>query len=349
MAIAVDDTVARVTATAAFAGTALTATTASFTPPSGSLLVAFLSANESATNNAINGAMATTGLTWTKRAERGCATNGSATNSEGYVSCWTAPVVTGAAMTVAGTIDWPDNFVAYSVSLKVYIVTGQHASPIGQTGAAGPTTSDASGVLNPTLFTSSAGGRAFYGMTERNGGSGSAGLSTSTDTEDAQYNASDFVGRLSAYKAADHAAGAVVGSFDAAAQTVFNWAAVEIIAAAAGGSSTTATPGKADLTLAGKTPTATAFNSVRIREVLVNGSGQVVGSATDITLLVWYSGRFGGAPDVSLNNLTTDSLGTTSWSIATGNLTYLQAIAYVAQNSVSLSHYAAAHMVPSYE
>lgn len=121
------------------------------------------------------------------------------------------------------------------------------------------------------------------------------------------------------------------------------------VKSASGGASTTVTPAQAALTLNGRTPTTSAFQNVRIREVLVNGSGQTVGNATDITLLVWYSGRFGGAPDVSLNGFTTDSQGTTSWSIATGTLAFNDPIAWVAQNSVSLSHYAAARMIPSYE
>mgnify|MGYP001591711135 CR=1 FL=1 len=109
------------------------------------------------------------------------------------------------------------------------------------------------------------------------------------------------------------------------------------------------TPAQAALTLNGRGVTTSAFQNVRIRELLVNGSGQAIASATDITLLVWYAGRCGGAPDVSLNSMTTDADGTTSWSIATGTLAFNQAIFYVAQNSVSLSHYAAARMTPSYE
>jgi hypothetical protein len=115
------------------------------------------------------------------------------------------------------------------------------------------------------------------------------------------------------------------------------------------GTGTTINPGKATLTLSGLAPTTSAFNSVRIREVLVNASGQAVGNASSITLLVWYSGIFRGAPDVSLNGMTTDANGTTSWSIATGTLAYLDPVAYIAQNSISYSHYAAGRMVPSYE
>jgi hypothetical protein len=112
---------------------------------------------------------------------------------------------------------------------------------------------------------------------------------------------------------------------------------------------TTLAPAPATLTLNGRAPTTSAFQNVRIREVLVNGSGQAVASATDIGLRVWYSGICAGAPDVSLNGMTTDANGTTSWSIATGALAFNQAIFYVAQNSVSYSHYACGRLVPSYE
>lgn len=121
------------------------------------------------------------------------------------------------------------------------------------------------------------------------------------------------------------------------------------VKAASGGSSTTVAPAQATLTLNGKTPSTSAFQNVRIRQVLVNEGGQAVANAANITLLVWYSGRFGGAPDVSLNGMTSDANGTISWSIPTGTLGYQQPIAYVAQDSVSFSNYTCARLTPSYE
>jgi hypothetical protein len=114
-------------------------------------------------------------------------------------------------------------------------------------------------------------------------------------------------------------------------------------------SSATVNPAQAALSLSGLLPTTSAFQSVRIREILVNGSGQAVGNATDIGLRVWYSGVCRGAPDVSLNGMTSDANGTTSWSIATGTLAYNDPIFFVAQNSVSFSHYCCGRLVPSYE
>lgn len=128
-----------------------------------------------------------------------------------------------------------------------------------------------------------------------------------------------------------------------------NSAALLALTPAAGGSSTTATPGVGAVTLQGKTPTTSAFQNVRIRQVLVNESGQAVANAANITLLVWYSGVCRGAPDVSLNGMTSDANGTTSWSIATGTLSFQQPIFYVAQDSISFSNYTCARLIPNYE
>jgi hypothetical protein len=119
---------------------------------------------------------------------------------------------------------------------------------------------------------------------------------------------------------------------------------------AGGSSSTTVTPGVGAATLNGRNPTTSAFSNVRIREVLVNASGQPVGSVSNISLLVWYAGRAVGAPDVSLNSMTTDADGTTSWSIASGTLAFNQAVFYVAMSSdTSVSAQTCARVVPSYE
>lgn len=115
------------------------------------------------------------------------------------------------------------------------------------------------------------------------------------------------------------------------------------------GAGTTVTPAPASLTLNGRTPATSAFQNVRIRDVLVNESGQAVANAANITLLVWYGGVARGAPDVSLNGQTTDANGSASWSIPTGSLAFNQHIFYVAQDSVSFSNYTCARMTPSYE
>lgn len=111
----------------------------------------------------------------------------------------------------------------------------------------------------------------------------------------------------------------------------------------------TKTPAQAVLDLSGRAPSTSAFTNVRIRDVLINESGQPVASASSIRLMVWYNGECIGAPDVSVNGMTTDANGTASWSISTGSLVNGQSIFYVAQNSISFSTYTCARMIPSYE
>lgn len=116
------------------------------------------------------------------------------------------------------------------------------------------------------------------------------------------------------------------------------------------GGATTLTPSQATVTINGRQVTTSAFQNVRIREVLVNASGQAVGSAANISLWVWYGGRPVGTADLSYAGLTTDANGTTSWSIATGSLAFNQRIFYVAAGSdSSLSAWTCAQMTPNYE
>jgi hypothetical protein len=131
------------------------------------------------------------------------------------------------------------------------------------------------------------------------------------------------------------------------------WAAALIALEAdtgGGGATATAQPGVGAVSLNGRAPGTSSFTNVRIREVLVNESGQPVGGATGIDLLVWYAGYPIGAPDVSLASLTTDADGTTSWSIPTGTLAYQQPIFYVATSGdTSPSAYTCARLTPNYE
>jgi len=233
MAISVDDSVTRFTALGTYDGNPVTATSGSFTPANNSLLVVCIGASEASTNAASISSVSGGGLTWTSRGTRGTGNNGGGTNSPGFCAIYTAPVSTGSSMTVSTAITWADNFVAFRVSSKVYIVTSQDASPIGTTGSGGPTQTPAAGAeYTPTLFTATGAGRAFYCMSEQNGSSGSDGISTSTDTEDAAYYASELVGIMSAYKASDHTSGSQTGSIDPTAQTYVNWVALEVLAGA---------------------------------------------------------------------------------------------------------------------
>lgn len=116
----------------------------------------------------------------------------------------------------------------------------------------------------------------------------------------------------------------------------------------AGSSSVTKTPATAALAINPLAPTTNAFTYVAIRDTLINESGQPVASAANIRLMVWYGGQAIGAPDYSVNGLTTDPTGSISWSVATGTLTNGQAIFYVAQDSISYSNYTCGRVVPTY-
>jgi hypothetical protein len=132
--------------------------------------------------------------------------------------------------------------------------------------------------------------------------------------------------------------------------SLWGFVALEIADSAAGaGSSVTKTPTTGNLSLGGLAPSHNAFNHVRIRDVLINESGQPIANAANITLKVWYSGYIAGPADFSRNAQTTDANGTASWSITRGSLVSGQTILYVAQDSLSFSNYTMARMVPSYE
>ena len=116
-----------------------------------------------------------------------------------------------------------------------------------------------------------------------------------------------------------------------------------------GGGSTTITPGKATLTLAGNAATINTFTKVAIKEVFINEAGSPVTNRTGMSLLVWYGGSPIGAPDLSYSALTTDAAGTASWSLAPGSLIFNQTIFYVATDGgASLSQYTCARMIPTY-
>ena len=234
MGITVDSSRTRVTAVNDFGGNPVTLTDSSITVPAGALLVAVVNCSEGTTTNAmLSTTVTTSGLTWTTRGERGTASNGGGATSLGYVYMATAPDSAGGTRSVQAVASWSDNFTGYRASLKVYIVTGQHASPIGATGSAGPVQTPAAGAeYTPTLFTATGEGRAFYAATEQNGSSGSDGICTSTDTEDAAYHAAELMSVFSAIKASDHVSGSISGSIDPTAQTYVNWIALEILAAA---------------------------------------------------------------------------------------------------------------------
>ena len=162
-------------------------------------------------------------LTWTNRVERDL---GDAGANSGHASIWTAPVGTGASMTVSvrrTTTGGGTN----RISAKVYLVTGQHASPIGAVGEGSSTTND----ITPTVFTST--GENSYGFGAACDWSAN-GIPVSSDlTEDgADYSLAISV--VDGFKdlGASGAESMNFDAFDVAAAT-WNWAALEILAAAA--------------------------------------------------------------------------------------------------------------------
>jgi hypothetical protein len=212
VALTVDDT------TVARFGAASTnpATSGSFTPPNNSIILLCVVAD---TSTGVDLAMAVSGgsLTWTNQVER----DGGEDNG-GHTSIWTAPVTTGASMTITATASGGP---ALSTTAKPYLITGQHASPIG-TNSEGSSTTNA---ITPALATTTGAGRWFYVGVDWN----ALGAPTSTDTEDAGHFAG-LISFLSAYKASDHAVSQNLNaSLDAsgAGAADWNWCALEILAA----------------------------------------------------------------------------------------------------------------------
>ena len=124
-------------------------TSDSFTRPAAALLVAMVMGLSDDPFTVSGGS-----LTWTRRVQRA--------DSVARVEIWTAPVTGSGSMTVtaAGTGGYD------VVALKVDAVTGQHASPIGNTGNNAST----SNTLSVTGYTSSAAGsRGFFAACESNG------------------------------------------------------------------------------------------------------------------------------------------------------------------------------------
>jgi hypothetical protein len=228
MAISVSTSVARVSAdiraqTLASPGSVVTA---AFTPADNSLLV--VCANCSGDGAGADTYAVTGGsLTWTERAHRDHSNN----NNRGTASIWTAPVTTGASMTVTFTIATSAGSAYQRASVKVYIVTGQHASPIGASTTNTTTT-------NPTnaALTATGAGRLFGCAAEWN----EVGTPTSSDTGDVGVY-TGLVNVISAFKASDHVSGSQTINFNyGGAGPASNYALLEILAA--GGSSQSQAP-----------------------------------------------------------------------------------------------------------
>lgn len=233
MAISVDAaTIARFTGTPA---DNVDITSASFTPPANSLLVVTIEGDGSGTGN-MTFSCSGGSLTYaeqTKRSQSETSANG------GVAAIWTAVVGGSPASMTVSVRRTSANGGSNRLSVKVYIVTGQHASaPIGAVGEGSSTTQN----LTASAYTSTANNsRGFAAGNDW----AAKGAPTSTDTADSAHYASQ-VSVVSLYKAADTATSgtSVTFNFDAAGPApAWNWCALEILPAAGGtDASVTAVP-----------------------------------------------------------------------------------------------------------
>jgi hypothetical protein len=185
-----------------------TLTTASFSPPAGSLLIAVVM-----TNGTPGVSNSGTARTWTLRKQHA---------TYGGIRIYTAPNPTAITTTVSVTGS------SISGALKVYVITGAHTvDPIGADG----TGSSAANAATVNAYTSTGtNSRGFFGAVNW---SADGGAPTSTDDEAAWYYSSFVMSGLAAVKAADTA---VVGStvqfhFDGAGTGAgdWGWVALEIL------------------------------------------------------------------------------------------------------------------------
>ena len=201
MALAIDSSTPAVVS-----GATETITTASFSPPAGSLLVAVLMGFDSADRAPTNTG---TALTWTLRKDDGLTTR--------IYTAANASAQTG--ITVTGRFDSDQGAV------KVYVFTGaENASPVGATGSGTTSTNNATVNAYTSTF---AGSRLIAGVIEGN----ALGSVSSTDDEDAWSINLGLKGMALTKSANTTSAGTVVTiNLDAAGTSAadWGWAAVEI-------------------------------------------------------------------------------------------------------------------------
>lgn len=212
-------------------------TSASFTPPAGSVLVVCVSADTNGNTDNITISVSGSSLTWVNRVEHD---PGDAGANGGHASIWTpadGSTVPASSQTVS-VRRTAGNGSTGRISGKVYVVTGADtADPTGATGENHSTTNN----ITPNAYTSTVNNSRGFGCgTDWN----QLGTPTSTDTEDG----GDYSGAISVvslFKAADTATSGstVTMNFDAGGtgNAEWNWVALEILPAA-GGSPQTVSP-----------------------------------------------------------------------------------------------------------
>jgi hypothetical protein len=209
----------------------LTITTASFTPPAGSVLVATVQSNDRNAGAGATGAVTNSGtaLTWTKVAERNILDSG---GNSGYAGLFVAVQPTSVAMTATFTLT-PGTGGSATVNtptIKLYVVTGADTTtPVGGSAEGSSTTNN----LTTTAFTT-------VGASSLGFVSSTAWIDTGVGaptSADCTYDAFDGVGgsidALSGYKTLGTAGSSATFNLDdvGTAAGAWNWVSVEIKAA----------------------------------------------------------------------------------------------------------------------
>jgi hypothetical protein len=222
MAITVQTAAARVQGTGS---PTVTTTTDSFTPAAGELMVAVVVSDTSGAASANTSTCSDTqGETWALRTDSWGGTGG-------LVQIWTvtATAATARTVTVVGDINGANVVLQ---SLQVYLVAGQHASPIGQVNEG---TSSAN-AITPTLWTSTvANAFAFVAAVDWN----ALGAPSSSDLTAVAFHAAGNISGLHGYKDCG-STGSETANIDGSGTSAadWHWCSLEILpagAAAAGG------------------------------------------------------------------------------------------------------------------
>jgi hypothetical protein len=192
-----------------------TGTSATFNPPAGSLLVLSV-ACDTAAGNSPSITYSGGGLTYAERVYRG-----DAEGTAGVISLCTAPVPVGGSQTVTIVVNnmGVSRNSDVAGSCKVWVVTGQDASPIGASAENSSTTDD----WTPAGPTTGAANSLVFGT---GGDWNAAGAPTSSDlTEDAFTNS--YYSGLHGYKLVASAGDTTI-NFNAAGAPDWNMVSLEI-------------------------------------------------------------------------------------------------------------------------
>lgn len=222
MAIAVDaSTPARATST-----TGLTVTTASFTPPAGSLLLACVHADTVSAGATPTATMSgNAGLTWANVGFSGRTQTG----NNGYAGMFWAKVTTSAAMTV--TITMSGASASLPTSLKVYVLTGADTTTPAVTSVTGGATTQ---TMTATGMTVASKGGLFFAVGSEWQAIGPGGPTSSDLTADAVFaSGTSTLECISGYKTLPTLGASVTGDFTAGSTGTKEWNYVAIQVAVA--------------------------------------------------------------------------------------------------------------------